>query len=384
MVAPDESVNDGLRTEKNSTESKLEPVDRRELDLSEVPFVEQAEPRRRGFGFWKGLLWCLLFIVITKGLTIIVVGIVIAVAAFAGSSMPLDPKGSLASPEARGLFQLSILVDQIVTILFSLFILRWIIGSEWKERIALRLPSIKHVVLVLLAMPALLLFSIAVESVVVRYIPSLKQFGLPGVDDLLNSTNSWPWGIAVLAIGVGPAVGEELWCRGFLGQGLGSRYGVWWGVLLTSFFFGLIHVEPPQAVMAMIMGAVLHLSYVLTRSLLIPMLIHFLNNTVAILAISTTGHFPMMDTLETAYGHRPFLTLAASLCVLFAISVALYKSRVTVQSSKGKPVPASLYPHVEVPLKISPNRLHSNDLPVVGTVALLAAVTLFVAAWFGL
>ena len=43
---------------------------------------------------------------------------------------------------------------------------------------------------------------------------------------------------AVLIIGLGPGLGEELWCRAFLGRGLVGRHGVVMGVILTSLFFG--------------------------------------------------------------------------------------------------------------------------------------------------
>src|SRR5207249_3638911 len=92
-----------------------------------------------------------------------------------------------------------------------------------------------------------------------------------------------PWWYGVLVVGLAPGVSEELWCRGFLGRGLVGRYGPVAGVLLTSLFFGALHLDPPHVVATFCMGAALHVVYLFTRCLWLPILIHFLNNSLAVL-----------------------------------------------------------------------------------------------------
>ena len=75
------------------------------------------------------------------------------------------------------------------------------------------------------------------------------------MEAMVKEFRTWPWQFGVLVIGLGPGLSEELWCRGFLGRGLVEHYGVILGVLLTSFLFGLIHGDPHQGTMAMLMGA---------------------------------------------------------------------------------------------------------------------------------
>jgi membrane protease YdiL (CAAX protease family) len=99
-----------------------------------------------------------------------------------------------------------------------------------------------------------------------------------------------------LLIGVGPAIGEELWFRGFLGQGVAARYGRF---ARDSHRFGPFRFRasrnPLQAIVAMMLGVILHLTYVATRSILIPMMLHFLNNTLAVL--SAKKSLPFLDSL---------------------------------------------------------------------------------------
>jgi membrane protease YdiL (CAAX protease family) len=87
----------------------------------------------------------------------------------------------------------------------------------------------------------------------------------------------------LLVIAVGPALNEELFCRGFLGQGLVGRYGALIGVLITSVIFGVIHCNIPQGIWAFVLGCALHLAYLATRSFWVPVLLHFVNNAAATL-----------------------------------------------------------------------------------------------------
>src|SRR5207247_6579582 len=113
---------------------------------------------------------------------------------------------------------------------------------------------------------------------------ALVEYGLevsePSQQLVVDSNAQNPLWFTLLVLAVGAAVNEELFCRGFLGRGLVGRYGVVLGVLITSAIFGLIHGNVPQGIWAFVLGCSLHLAYLATRSLWVPMLLHFLNNAV--------------------------------------------------------------------------------------------------------
>jgi membrane protease YdiL (CAAX protease family)/Flp pilus assembly protein TadD len=87
---------------------------------------------------------------------------------------------------------------------------------------------------------------------------------------------SWP--VLIFVGCIAPAVSEELIFRGFLGRGLVARHGVVLGIILTSIFFGLVHLQPMSVVSAFAMGLILHLEYLAARSIFVPMLHHGLHN----------------------------------------------------------------------------------------------------------
>jgi hypothetical protein len=175
-------------------------------------------------------------------------------------------------------------------------------------------------------------------------------------------------------------VGEELWCRGFLGRGLVGRHGVVLGVLASAFFFGLIHVDPLQGTMAMLMGLWLHFVYLTTRSLWMPMLLHFLNNSVAVLA----SRVVWLNTISDSSGNLPWHLYLAAGGLLLTTGYALFQSRARLQAAEGLAMPAwqPAYPGVEYPPADSATEVVHPWPASLATAAALAGVAAFAVSWY--
>jgi membrane protease YdiL (CAAX protease family) len=270
---------------------------------------------------------------------------------------------------------------------FSLVVIRLVVGREWKRRLALRRPALAHVLLVVVGIPALVMVADGGYAALKHVLPSFADWGLPDITEIIKQCSNWPWTVGVLVIGLGPGIGEELWCRGFLGNGLVGRHGYLAGVLFTSFFFGLIHVDPPHAAIAMLLGIVLHFVYLTTRSLWAPMLLHFLNNSLAVVASSNTlpenavvGTFKgILDRLEQAEKARPAALFATGALLLGAVALALYRSRARLASSdEANPSlwrPA--YPGVEWPPGASGTVVVRSPIGISALAVVVVALALF-------
>lgn len=81
----------------------------------------------------------------------------------------------------------------------------------------------------------------------------------------------------VVAI-LGPVV-EEIIFRGIMIERLGTKYNYRWAVIISSVIFAILHLSP---IGAFIFGVALSLVYLKTESLMIPILIHIANNTIAV------------------------------------------------------------------------------------------------------
>lgn len=91
--------------------------------------------------------------------------------------------------------------------------------------------------------------------------------------------------LVLLAIGLAPALGEELLFRGFLQRWLSLRLSGPVAVLGAATLFGLAHVDPVQGPAAFLLGLYLGTLAWLGGSLLPAILCHAANNTVAVLGV---------------------------------------------------------------------------------------------------
>lgn len=86
----------------------------------------------------------------------------------------------------------------------------------------------------------------------------------------------------VLAIGVMPAIAEELVFRGVLARSLASRLPALAAIAISSAVFAIYHLQPAQMVTTFILGLALGYLTLRARSIVPAMICHFLNNTIAV------------------------------------------------------------------------------------------------------
>jgi membrane protease YdiL (CAAX protease family) len=330
--------------------------------LTMQPGTTRAQP-----GFFVSLLLCVAFVLITQ-VPAAVIAIIVLFILFAvksqGMNQLLDQSALANSDEFSIALMPAMWVAEALVIGVSWFAIRLVVGKEWPRKVGLRLPSVTQIVLVLLAFPGLVLLGNGSYELLKQVLPSFQDLiwpllpgsehqgpggGPAGMEEMVQVFSKWPWSFAVLVIGLGPGIGEELWCRAFLGRGLVGRYGVILGVVFTSFFFGLIHLDPQQGTMAMLMGLVLHFVYLTTRSLLMPMLLHFMNNSLAVVASRFAVTQAMEQTPEQTPWWMSALVYGTSGLLLLAVGWALYRGRARLAALEGWPAWQPDFPGVEHP-----------------------------------
>ena len=79
---------------------------------------------------------------------------------------------------------------------------------------------------------------------------------------------------------------EELLCRGVLFEVLNKRWGVKVSILVSALFFGLLHFNPANAIVAVVAGLIFGVLYVRTSSLYATIIIHAINNAIAFALIN--------------------------------------------------------------------------------------------------
>jgi membrane protease YdiL (CAAX protease family) len=128
-----------------------------------------------------------------------------------------------------------------------------------------------------------------------------------------------PWPLVFIGGCLLPGIGEEVFFRGFTGRGLVARSGLWIGVPLGALLFAAIHIDPVQMVGVVGIGVVLELVYLATKSLLVPMLLHTLNNTLSFAQIK----YAIFADID----HVPPALVAAGAVALVPLAMLIYQTR---------------------------------------------------------
>lgn len=110
----------------------------------------------------------------------------------------------------------------------------------------------------------------------------LEQSGLADFARSVQGARGLPLAAGALAIGLAPALAEELLCRGVLQRSLVPRLGAAPAIGLAALVFAALHVEPIHAAFALPLGAYLGVAGYWSGSVLAPIACHAVNNLVAL------------------------------------------------------------------------------------------------------
>ena len=99
---------------------------------------------------------------------------------------------------------------------------------------------------------------------------------------------------------VGPIMEEIIMRRVILKEMAKATKSMWWGIIISSALFSIIHVNPIQVVFAMPAGIFLGWLYCKTGSLLVPICVHILNNTISFVTMSIGADIDI--TLDNTLG----------------------------------------------------------------------------------
>ena len=104
------------------------------------------------------------------------------------------------------------------------------------------------------------------------------------VKAFLKMDNIWDLLYTLLVVAVIPALGEELFFRGYLQKKIGVFLkNSHLSIIITSFLFSAIHLHFHGLIPRFVLGMLLGYLFLWSRSLWVPILAHFINNALAII-----------------------------------------------------------------------------------------------------
>ena len=164
---------------------------------------------------------------------------------------------------------------------------------------------------------------------VVTLLPDMPEF----LEQALESMVSGNVLINLLCVSVFAPFFEEWLCRGMVLRGLLARnVKPVWAILFSAFFFAFIHFNPWQAIPAFMLGCLFGYVYYKTRSLSLTMLMHCVNNTLAVVLGQIDSLKDMKSWMYVLEPHLFCIIFAA--CVLFLVLGVRAISRIHVVDSE--------------------------------------------------
>jgi membrane protease YdiL (CAAX protease family) len=111
-----------------------------------------------------------------------------------------------------------------------------------------------------------------------------KTFG-----DLIRADNVPEMLLVIIAISVVPAICEEVMFRGYIQRSFGFKFKPHVAAIITALFFALYHFNPYGLIPLAIIGFYLGFAAYKSQSLVVPIIIHFLNNFFAVMLYFIIG-----------------------------------------------------------------------------------------------
>jgi uncharacterized protein len=101
------------------------------------------------------------------------------------------------------------------------------------------------------------------------------------LNNMHNDADIVKAGWLILTVGLAAPIGEELFFRGYISTRLELRHGPWLGILITSIFFGILHMDLVHSAYALFLGLYLGYLTLRTGSILPALAGHLLNNLIS-------------------------------------------------------------------------------------------------------
>lgn len=173
-----------------------------------------------------------------------------------------------------------LMIQQLAIIATPALIMGIMLTTSLRKTFRLYLPSLGFLA-VGIVLPFLLHpISLELASSLGWFFPKLPSGAMGALKNMSDPTQ--PIWLILMAFALAPAICEELAFRGFILSGFGRRGRAWLAIILSSVTFGAMHMIPQQVFNATLLGLVLGLVAVHSRSLLPGVIFHFIYNGLSV------------------------------------------------------------------------------------------------------
>ncbi len=176
------------------------------------------------------------------------------------------------------------------------------------------------------------------------FFDTLNQMVEKTYGNLLSASNILELLLVILVVSIVPAISEEAMFRGFVQRSFELKLKPYLAIFLTALFFSAYHFNPYGLIPLFILGAYFGFAAYKSKSLVIPMIMHFLNNFSAVILYYIIGNDELIKSDAKAGGSElsSYLIVLVILTLLFVVLVAVINKYYTIKKIKQEEQNASL------------------------------------------
>lgn len=208
-----------------------------------------------------------------------------------GGLLTLLVVGAKVTADTVTLHRLFVMGGQILFLLCPALILAWLLDTNLIRVFPFRKPRIGETIFAVLsllflqqAMQIYLFFQdrIPLPREIEKFVAPARQMLEEMFRILVSAKDVQELFFIVLVVAITPAVVEELLFRGLIQSCFERKLGPLRAAIWTGVIFGLFHFNPFQIIPLIVLGCFFGILRMRSRSLIIAMTVHFLNNALAV------------------------------------------------------------------------------------------------------
>lgn len=163
---------------------------------------------------------------------------------------------------------------------FTIFFIVLLIFESYNEKnkVVKKISLKKNLIVITLFLPVLIIVNVLSGLLLSEYTPQDSVIKLQ--DSKIENILVYVMGILILT----PLI-EELYFRKLLLLELCNRVGCFWGLIISSFYFSTVHLNILAFPTLFILGLILGLSFLLSKSFLWPFILHAVFNLIMFFSI---------------------------------------------------------------------------------------------------
>lgn len=154
--------------------------------------------------------------------------------------------------------------------------------------------------------------------------------------EMMKELTGGPFWSSFLTVAIFAPIFEEWLCRGMVLRGLLTKMKPVWAIVISALFFAVIHANPWQALNAFLIGLMMGYVYYKTGSLLLTMIIHFVNNATSVIVshIDSMQDYADVTSWMEVMDKSTYTILFAVSCVILAACLWAF-SRIKLENPWG-------------------------------------------------